>query len=323
MTRPRILTWQIHGSYLEALAHAPIEIYLPVLPGEPNGFGGRGTLNLPSSVHDVPVAQVPDLELDAVLFQSRQNYLSDQYQVLTPEQQRLPRAYLEHDPPRDNPTDERHVVDDPEVTIVHVTQFNALMWDSGASPVQVIEHGVEAPGIPWRGDQLRGVTVFNDLATRGRRAGLDLFLAARDELPIDLVGLRSEALGGRGAFSRADLPRITAGYRFFFHPARYTSLGLSLIEAMLLGMPIVAPATTELVTVIEDGRNGIVATDPARLLEGMRKLLRDRDLAARLGAAGRETALARFGIDRFARDWAALFTRIIGRPAASPQGVAA
>jgi hypothetical protein len=55
----------------------------------------------------------------------------DQYRYLTPAQQRLPKIYLEHDPPRATATDTRHPVDDENVLLVHVTAFNRLMWDNG------------------------------------------------------------------------------------------------------------------------------------------------------------------------------------------------
>ena len=45
-----------------------------------------------------------ELDLDCILFQSRRNYLEDQ-EILSPEQRRLPRIYVEHDPPRETPTD--------------------------------------------------------------------------------------------------------------------------------------------------------------------------------------------------------------------------
>jgi hypothetical protein len=316
MTALRILTWHVHGSYLEALGRTGLELYLPTLPGRPTGYGGRAHLDLPGSVHDVPAERVRDLELDAVLFQSHRNLLEDQHRVLSERQRTLPRVFLEHDPPREHPTDTRHPADDPEVTLVHVTHFNALMWDPGRSPVRVIEHGVPAPppGLRWSGSRARGICVMNDLASRGRRAGRDLFLEAREHVPMDLVGIDSGSLGGLGSVPRSALPALEAEYRFFFHPARYTSLGLAVIEAMLLGMPVVAPATTEIVSVLEDGRSGIISTDPRRLVEGMHALLEDRPMAERLGAAGREAALGRFGMERFAREWEELFGELVDRP---------
>ncbi len=146
-TRPlRILTWHIHGSYLYYLVQSHHEFYLPVKEGRPEGYAGRTeSYTWPDNVHEVPAEQVKDLELDCILFQSRQNYLSDQYEILSDEQRELPRIYLEHDPPREHPTDTRHPVDDPNVLVVDVTPFNNLMWDHGRTPSCVIEHGVLVP----------------------------------------------------------------------------------------------------------------------------------------------------------------------------------
>ena len=141
----RILTWHVHGNYLHYLSYCPHEFFVPVdearssrFAGTPPGFPWR------SNVHEIPTEQVPRLEFDCILFQNELNYTTDQYHMLSEAQRRLPKIYLEHDPPRANPTDQRHIVDDPDVLIVHVTDFNRLMWDCGRAPVRVIEHGVGA-----------------------------------------------------------------------------------------------------------------------------------------------------------------------------------
>src|SRR3712207_9033365 len=83
------------------------------------------------------------------------------------EQRRLRKLYIEHDPPRQHPTDTKHHLDDPEVVLVHVTHFNDLMWDSGRTPPRVIEHGVRIPdGIRYRGDLARGIVVINSSEER-------------------------------------------------------------------------------------------------------------------------------------------------------------
>jgi len=40
--------------------------------------------------------------------------------------------------------------------------------------------------------------------------------------------------------------------RFFFNPIRYTSLGLAVCEAMMVGMPIIGLATTEMATTVQN-----------------------------------------------------------------------
>ncbi|MFP3617546.1 glycosyltransferase, partial [Paraburkholderia sp. SIMBA_050] len=76
----------------------------------------------------------------------------------------------------------------------------------------------------------------------------------------------------------------------FFNPIRYTSLGLAVIEAMMIGLPIVALATTEMAQLVKTGSNGVADTRPAVLIDAMRMLIRDADLAREWGAAARRDA---------------------------------
>jgi hypothetical protein len=309
----RILTWHVHGSYLDALTRTGHRFVIPVAEGRP-GYAPRWSSWSPDVVEEVPVEAVRDLEVDAVLFQHRQHWEVDQREVLSEAQRRGPRLFVEHDPPREHPTDTPHPVADPEVLLVHVTAFNALMWDSGPTPTRVIDHGVHVPDdIRYSGRLARGIVVINDLASRGRRLGRDLYLDAAAQVPLDLVGMDARRLGGLGEIGHEDLPAFESRYRFFFNPIRYTSLGLSMIEAMHVGMPIVAFATTEIPTVITNGVSGITGTDPGYLIEGMRALLADPGEARRLGEAARQVARDRFSIERFARDWTAAFRDVIGR----------
>jgi len=309
----RILTWHVHGSYLFNLVQVPFEFFLPIRPGRPEGYGGRSPgLPWPPNVHDVEVEEVPRLSIDCVLFQSRRNWIEDR-RILSEEQLRLPRIYLEHDPPRESPTGTRHPVDDPGTLLVHVTPFNDLMWDPGRTPTRVIDHGVIDRGPLYSGEVPRGITVVNGLASRGRRLGLDVFLRAREEVPIDLAGMGSKELGGLGEVSHADLPGLEARYRFFFNPIRYTSLGLSVCEAMMAGMPSVGLATTEMATAVESGVSGWVDTDTGNLVLRMRDLLADPLEARRLGDGARRRALERFHISRFVRDWIAAFEEVAGK----------
>ncbi len=301
----RVLTWHVHGTYLYYLAHAHLELFLPVTPDRTDGYGGRTpNYNWGDNVHEIPADEVRHLRLDAVLFQARRNYLEDQYQILSEEQRNLPRIYLEHDPPREHPTDTRHIVDDPNILLVHCTAFNALMWDSGRTPTRVIDHGVVVPEhIRYSGDLARGIVVINNLRLRGRRLGADIFQALRPAIPLDLVGIAAQELGGIDSLDYGALHAFESRYRFFFNPIRYTSLGLAVCEAMMIGMPIVGLATTEMAAAVENGVSGFVDTNIETLTERMRELLRDPALARRLGQGARRRALERFNIERFARDW--------------------
>lgn len=311
----RVLTWHIHGSYLYYLSQAPIELYVLSQPDRPPGYAGRhGHFPWGANVHDMPVAQLAGKQFDCVLLQSRQHYLEDQHAILTDAQRRLPQIYLEHDPPRDSPFDTPHPVDDPNVLLVHVTHFNRLMWNSRRTPTCVVAHGVMVPPeVRYNGELGRGIVVINHLARRGRRLGDDVYRELRLQVPLDLVGMGTEeSPGGLGEVQHAQLPAFLARYRFFFNPIRYTSLGLAVCEAMMLGMPVVGLATTEMAITIENGRSGYVDNDLDRLAEVMRALIADPAEAKRLGDGARAAAHERFHIARFARDWERVFARVVG-----------
>jgi glycosyltransferase involved in cell wall biosynthesis len=319
MRRMKILIWHIHGGYLNALAQLDHDWYLPVKLGRPARYIGRGERStLPKRMREVPAEQVRDLDLDLVIFQTPENYHEDQFEILSDTQRRLPQIYLEHNTPRPHPTDSRHPVDDPNVLLVHVTHYNRLMWDAGRTPTMVIEHSVAIdPTIRYSGERAQGITVINEIQRRGRIAGYDLFLQARAQVPLTIAGMRSAELGGLGDIHYSQLHRHVAEYRFLFSPMRYTSLPLAVIEAMMIGMPVVALATTELPSVIDSGVHGYISCEPDELITRMRDLLGDPDLARQLGVNARELAHARFGMPRFIRDWDAAFARVTTRALAS------
>lgn len=312
--RLRVLTWHVHGNYLYYLSHAPHDFYLVTLPGHPSGHAGRtGTLPWGDNVHEVDADKLHAQRFDCVLYQQRRHWDEDRLTLLAPAQRALPAIYLEHDPPQWHPTDTHHPAAAAAAHLVHVTHFNALMWNSdGAASTTVIEHGVVLPGsVRWAGDRSSGIVVVNHLARRGRRLGADVFEQARAQVPLVLVGMDSERSGGRGEVPNLELAATMARHRFFFNPIRWTSLGLAVVEAMMVGLPIVALATTEMPSVIVNGVNGYADTRVPRLVAAMRQLLLDRDLAAEWGRGARRTALERFSIERFATDWDRLLTQVV------------
>lgn len=310
----RVLTWHIHGSYLYYLTQTDCIFYLPYKEGSSEeGYGGR-TPSFPwgDKVINVPSEKVKDVEFDCILFQSKKNYLQDQFEILTEEQRALPKIYLEHDPPRESPTNTKHVVDDPDMLLVHVTYFNELMWNNNRTPTKVIEHGVMVDEkVSYSGEIKKGIVVINGIVKRGRRLGLDVFENVRKEIPLEIVGMGSEEVGGLGEINNRQLSEFIAQYRFFFNPIRYTSLGLSVCEAMMTGVPIIGLATTEMSVTIKNNYSGFIDTNVNGLIQKMEMLLNDRDKAKELGEGAKETAFEKFNIERFKRDWLETFNTVI------------
>ena len=306
----KIFTWHIHGSYLFYLSQGNYTIYIPTKPEKTEGYYGRGeTFPFGDNIVEIPADEVKNHDFDCILYQTNQNYLVDQFEILSAAQRELPKVYIEHDPPRQHPTDTKHILDTTDVTLVHVTHFNKLMWDSNSTPTRVIEHGVTISDVTYTGEIAKGIVVINNLPARGRLLGLDVFLEARELVPLDLVGMGTGDLG-MGEVLHPQLPEFQSKYRFFFNPIRYTSLGLAVCEAMMMGIPVVGLATTELSAVIDNGYSGFIHTDVNYLIEKMNLLIADPELAHEIGNNGREVALKRFNIARFTNDWEQLFAEV-------------
>src|SRR5207253_1258629 len=104
-----------------------------------------------------------------------------------------------------------------------------------------------------------------------------------------------------------DLPQhvmhlALAARRVYLHLTRWTSLGLSLLEAMALGMPVVALGATEAWEAVPP-EAGCVSTSVPRLIAALRELVNDHDRARSIGKSGRAAVLARYSLPRFLDDW--------------------
>ncbi|MDH1523778.1 glycosyltransferase, partial [Achromobacter mucicolens] len=116
---------------------------------------------------------------------------------------------------------------------------------------------------------------------------------------------------GLGEVPNMEVAAFMSRYRYFFSPIRYASLGLSLVEAMLCGVPVVGFGGTELPVLIRNGENGYVDNRLDRLVEVGRQLLAEPELARAWGSAGRDMARQRFGMDRFVSDWLGVFETLM------------
>jgi hypothetical protein len=311
----RLLCWHVHGSWSTALVQGRHTYLVPTTPGrDADGLGRARTFPWPPAAVEVPAERLADEPVDAVLLQRPQELeLAERWLGRRPGRD-VPAVYVEHNTPRGGVPDTRHpLAEQDDIPIVHVTRFNQLFWDNGRAPSTVIEHGVCDPGLRYTGELARAAIVVNDPVRRWRTTGTDLYPTLACSAPLDVFGMRVEGLPDRlgldGSRLRAyeDLPqramhRELARRRLYLHPVRWTSLGLSLIEAMLLGMPVVALASTEAGEAVPR-EAGVVSTDVERLGAALRDLLAERDRAVEMGRAARAAALRRYNLDRFLADW--------------------
>ncbi|PWR06521.1 glycosyl transferase [Micromonospora acroterricola] len=313
-----VLLWHVHGSWTTSFVHGRHRYLVPVTPDRgPYGVGRARTYAWPANAVEVAPEELGRTEVDLVILQRPEELeLAERWLGRRPGRD-LPAIYVEHNTPKGDVPNTRHpMADRDDLLLAHVTHFNELFWDSGGTRTTVVEHGIVAPHAEWTGELDRLAVVTNEPVRRWRVTGTDLMPRFAAVAPLDVYGMGvtglPDALAAAGhpgspVTSHEDLPQDRmhaelARRRAYLHLCRWTSLGLSLIEAMSIGMPVIALATTEAVDAVPPDA-GVLSTRVDTLVEAARWLAGDRDAAARLGARAREVAKERFGLDRFLADW--------------------
>ncbi|MEU5938093.1 glycosyltransferase [Micromonospora sp. NPDC047548] len=310
-----ILVWHVHGSWTTSFVHGKHRYLVPVTPDRgPYGLGRARTYPWPDSAVEVTPQQLRREEVDVVLLQ-RPEELDLACDWLGRRVGRdVPAIYVEHNTPKGDVPNTRHpMADRDDLLLTHVTGFNELFWDNGATRTAVVEHGVVPPAVEWTGELDRLAVVINEPVRRWRVTGTDLLPRFAEIAPLDVFGMKvaglAEHLGlpADRLTSHDDVPQHRmhaelARRRAYLHLCRWTSLGLSLVEAMTMGMPVVALATTEAVEAVPPG-SGALSTRVDTLLEAARRFVAQPAEARRAGAEARTAARARYGLDRFLADW--------------------
>jgi glycosyltransferase involved in cell wall biosynthesis len=302
----RILLWHVHGAWTTAFVNGAHEYLVPVLPDRgPDGRGRARTYVWPEAAVEVTPEEAAAAEVDVVVLQRPHELegLAERWLGGRRPGRDVPAVYVEHNAPQGRIAEMRHpAADRDDLTLVHVTHFNALFWDAGSTRTRVVEHGIPDPGERYAGELPRAAAVINEAGRRGRVTGTDLLEPLGREVPIDLFGIGAGSLGGIEDLPQDRLHDEMARRRVYLHPVRWTSFGLSLIEAMYLGMPVVALATTEVAEAVPP-EAGVVSNRMDALRDGLRRLALDADEARERGRAARRAALARHGLARFLADW--------------------
>jgi glycosyltransferase involved in cell wall biosynthesis len=98
-------------------------------------------------------------------------------------------------------------------------------------------------------------------------------------------------------------------------PSHFEALGLSGIEALATGIPVVASAVGGLLDFVVDKVNGLLcpAKDPTALAERLGRIIGDGELRARLAANARGSVLGQYDEQIVFANFAALLTRLAGQ----------
>jgi hypothetical protein len=310
-TARSLLVWHVHGSWTESFVSGRHRYVVPVTDNEDafgRGLSGRNWRR----AQEIPSWRLHDEDIDLVVLQRpRELELATRWLGRRPGID-VPAVYVEHNAPRPFAVDSVHPVAGREdIPLIHVTDFNCLMWNNGAAPTRVITHGVADPGRLYTGEIPAAATLINEPCRRWRTVGADLLDALASNTPLDVWGIDTEALnhrrGSGQVHGKGDVPaprlfHQVARRRVYLHTSRWTSLGMSLVEAMYLGMPVVAVAST-MVPLVVPAEAGVVSADVKTLAYALEGFVTDLPAATAAGKAARDFAVAHFGLDRFLAEW--------------------
>lgn len=175
-----------------------------------------------------------------------------------------------------------------------------------------------------------GFTI-GSLGRLDRVKGYDLLLSAVAEIPearLVVLGEGSErsALERQaaelGIAERVSLPgwhpeprSALPEWDVFCLPSRSEGFPLSIVEAMLAGLPVVATRVGSVTEAVDEGRTGLlVPKDDVRALTAVLRRLADPELRAGLGQAGRKRAAGEFTVGRMAEAYRSLYDELLATP---------
>lgn len=270
---------------------------------------------IPLGDGDIPHQLKTDIAFDLVLTQNRVDHYPIMVQLA--KQLNCPLLQMEHTlnwPDWDDNTTERigHLKCNHNI---FVAEFSVGAWyhDIDDPDVQIIRHGMDTDYWDgWVGGDGKVMTAVWDYINRDRICGFSLYKEVTK-------GLKTNPWGQTPGLSKMadNADHLRELYRHasvFLNTTLWSSCPFSLLEAMSVGTPIVTTATTSMPEFIENGVNGFITNDPVLMREKLEDLIKDKDMALEIGAAGRETVLKQFGQQQFLDAWNHAFKKVAKCP---------
>ncbi len=126
--------------------------------------------------------------------------------------------------------------------------------------------------------------------------------AEAENLPVTFLGWRE------------DIEVVLAAANFVLLTSDNEGTPLSLIQAGMVGIPVVATNVGSTNEIVVNGETGLL-TDLSvnQLADAVAKVATDSALRAKMGAAGKEYTLARYGVSRLVKDHQDLYLKLLKR----------
>lgn len=304
----RLLVFDCHEAwvYQLRLLGLPMDIVVD-LPGRPKSHWDEAMRPLPPKARVIRLADVPRSgEQYRCIVAHNLSDLLDVKSIPGPRllvlHETLVGAILEQRTTVSTTELRRAVAEFTKLTNTHVVAISKLKGTSWGICDDIVTAAASPEDYPdWQGDIARGLRIANHILRRPRILMWKFHEQAFGDLPITLVGHNPEMNGVHAATNWSELKDILSHHRFYVHtadPQFEDGYNMATLEAMAAGLPVLG--NRHPTSPIVHGVNGFLSDDPVELRNHAIRLLEDRELAARMGAAARETVAKHFPSSRFA-----------------------
>ena len=163
----------------------------------------------------------------------------------------------------------------------------------------------------------RFLDVVNEIKKRGIE--LDFFIAGDGELlEMCRERIKKECLPVTILGWQSDIERVLSAADIVVLTSDNEGTPLSLIQAGMAGLPVVTTNVGSVPEVVLDGSTGIVTRlDIQEVAEALEKLVNDKVLRSKLGAAAQKFTMSNFGVERLVHDHEELYVKLLSSRAKS------
>jgi hypothetical protein len=186
---------------------------------------------------------------------------------------------------------------------IFISEFSQAKWGFNSTNSNVIHHGLDVDNFKPANIEREAVILatVNDWINRDWCCNYSGFQRITKNLPIKIVG---ETKGlSEACRSVKELIGVYQSHRIFINTSTVSPVPTSLLEAMSCGCACVSTATCMIPTIITHGVDGFISNDESELRGYCQLLLKDKELAQKLGNAARRTILDKFSEQKFIDNW--------------------
>jgi len=205
---------------------------------------------------------------------------------------------------------------------VFITPSSRKAWDAEKDEQSShIYHSFDVSAFPQKMDySSRAImTTTNEMITRDWACGFSLWanvLGVPNKAyfnDIALYGYGNDNIGkvSKGSRTREEVLDLLVNAGVYFNPSIMSPIPMSLLEAAVVGTPIVSTAYCEPGNIFENNVHGIFSNDPVELRNGIQYMLDNPDDAKKMADNARKVVVKLFNPTQFIEAWSKVFKKVI------------